>query len=167
MKTDARDVLLDFRTRFEQSGGDLRVDAYLAERGLSDDDLVADLIAADARLRRQRGERVRLEDYLDAMPDLATRTIPLDAAVEAALRSSIEEGDATVDAVDRLAASHPELRTLIQEAAVLGRLLPTTTQEGDAAAGEGPALDPGETIGEPMEDGRRRYLIRERIGACP
>ena len=165
MKTDARDVLLDFRTRFEESGGDLRVDAYLAERGLSDDDLVADLIAADARLRQQRGQRVRLEDYLDAMPDLATRTIPLDAAVEAALRSSIEEGDATIDAVDRLADTHTELRTLIQEAAVLGRLLPTTTREGHAAAGEGPAIEPGETIGEPMGDGRYRYLIRDRIGA--
>lgn len=164
MKPATRDVLLDFRTRFEQSGGDLRIDAYLRERGLTDDDALADLIEADARLRRRRGDRVRLEDYLSAVPDLATRTIPLDAALEASLRAAIDDGATTVEAVERLSAAHPALRTLIQEAAVLGRLLPTATIDGDAAD-SGPTFHPGDEIGEPMEDGRRRYLVRERLGA--
>ncbi|MFG0275290.1 MAG: serine/threonine-protein kinase [Phycisphaerales bacterium] len=162
MRPDPRDVLIDFRTRFEQSGGDLRIDAYLRERGLSDDDIIADLIAADARLRRERGVAVRLDDYLSAMPDLATRTIPLDAAVEASLRAALDGGATTIEAVDRLSEEHPALRTLIQEAAVLGRLLPTDTIGRDD---DGPTFQPGDEIGEPMEDGRRRYLIRERLGA--
>lgn len=163
MKADPHEVLIDFRTRFEQSGGDLRIDAYLRERGLADDDLIADIIAADARLRRERGAPVRLGDYLAALPDLATRTIPLDAAVEAALRSSLDDGASTIEAVDRLASEHPALRTLIQEAAVLGRLLPTDTLASRADAG--PTFQPGDEIGEPMEDGRRRYVVRERLGA--
>jgi serine/threonine protein kinase len=163
MKADPREVLIDFRTRFEQSGGDLRIDAYLRERGLNDDDLVADIIAADARLRRDRGAPVRLADYLAVLPDLAMRTIPLDAAVEAALRSSLDDGATTLEAVDQLSEEHPALRTLIQEAAVLGRLLPSGTHARDADAG--PTFRAGDEIGEPMEDGRRRYAIRGPLGA--
>jgi len=168
MSADAAGTIADFRRRFEQSGGDMTLEAYL-RRGSAEgaptgrralpDDALADLIAADAQLRRERGRRVQLDDYLSLAPDLTTRTVPLDAAIEAALRDEIERGAGTIEAVDLLSNRHPSLRTLIEEAAVLGRLLPASREEE-----QGPLLTPGEELGEAMEDGRRRFLVRERLG---
>lgn len=91
------------------------------------DDRLADLIEADAREQLGRGRGVTLERYMAAVPDLGSRAVALDAAIEFVLRSAALRGVKETAAAEELASRHPELRAAVHRAVLLGDVGPGPT----------------------------------------
>jgi hypothetical protein len=70
---------------------------------VADDDALAELIEADGRARITLKLTVPLSRYLDAVPDITCRPVPLDAAIDVTLRfmsaapPSVERGGRAAD----------------------------------------------------------------------
>jgi tRNA A-37 threonylcarbamoyl transferase component Bud32 len=142
MTTGGQSVFAALRALYEQPGGDVDFAQFVAGHDrLADDRLLADLIEAEGRIRMAGGLAVKLDRYLEAVPDLAQRITPLDAAIDVALRSAQQVGVPPEIAVDRLIAAHPGLDRQIRDAAVLDDALDpletwsTSTETGEAAPG--------------------------------
>lgn len=118
----------ELTARIVESGGAYRFADHIRLSRPSDDESLADLIQIDGRTRLAIGEQVRLSDYLDAMPDLESRPVSLDAAIEMSLRSLSDSSTPKNEAVRRLASEYPHLEAEIREAATLSNMLMATAQ---------------------------------------
>jgi hypothetical protein len=78
---------------------------------------LAELIEADGRLRLIRNRSVTLERYMDAVPQLPTRPIVLDAAIDVTLRAMSGSARISPKVVEQLAARFPAMAQAIREAA--------------------------------------------------
>ena len=132
----------------------------------ADDDLLADAIEADGRALLEEGAHVSLERYIRAVPDLERRPVPLDAALDIALRSAARARGAPrpepADA-DRVATAYPRLRAAILDALSLdGGLL--TTHQVRAPDRPEPLAGLPRDFGPLLIDGRERYTLNRLIG---
>jgi len=124
---------------------------------------LADLIEAEGRLRIRLNRPVPLDRYLEAVADLRTRPEPLDAAIDMALRSMARSGEADESAIELLIGAHPELEGAIREAAALSNALWSTARVQEHLA-LSTVKDLPCDFGPLMEDGVRRYELRELLG---
>ncbi len=146
-----------------------RGDADLAEfidgcRRMIGPDELAELIDADGRLRIDRGLPVTLSRYLDAVPDLASMPVALDAAIEFTLRSIGGDGTPPVAAVASLIAEYPTFERAIRAASLLSEAL-WSTEQVRADAGAPPGLTVPSDFGPALPSGQRRYELREALGS--
>src|SRR5262249_58710392 len=93
---------------------DLREFLRATDARTHDDDAIAELVDADGRERLRRGLAVDLDRYLVAVPGLATRRVPLDAAIEFSMRWLTASGLDAAAAASRLTARYPELAPAIR-----------------------------------------------------
>lgn len=140
--------------------------SVLREAGLSaaaNDEILAEVIDADGRLRLQQGLDVKLERYLGTIPDLEDRPDALDAALEAALRSMSGSSRISPKAVEALNQQFPRLASAIREAATLNAALLSTSSLRSRVAPR-PAKSLPCDFGPAMADGRRRYRLQKLLG---
>lgn len=143
--------------------GDLPFRRILDDFGVEDDDeSLAELIEADGRARLTLGKHVDLARYLEAVPGLEEREVPLDAAIDVTLRSLSAASRPTAEAVETLVANYPHLEDSIREAAALAEALWSTT--GLRARLESPPRTLPSDFGPRLPDGRRRYELRRLLG---
>ncbi len=135
----------------------------LESRGHRSDDDLATLIREHGRERLERGRRVELADYLDAIRGLESRRAPLDAAIDIALRARAGTARPDDGAVESLIREHPDLELPIREAAVLAHALWSTGDLGAAPSPEAVRELP-EDFGPTLDDGRARYTLTRRLG---
>jgi hypothetical protein len=131
-----------------------------------DDAELAELIEIDGRSRLEQGLECDLSRYRSAVPDLASRPISLDAAIDVSLRSlARRDGEHVpqVRHVDRLVADCPELAAPIRLAAVLGNQLLSTGGIAEIVPRRTPVRLPY-SIGQRLEDGRCRYELLRPLG---
>ena len=135
---------------------------------LRDDDLLADAIEADGRHMVARGQHVTLERYLRSVPDLESRSVPLDAAIDVALRSAasmrgVQRPD--VSDAEMVAGAYPRLRRAISDALSLDAGLMTTNQVHASPSRPEPLSGLPRDFGPLLVDGRERYTLTRLIGA--
>ncbi|MBX3357382.1 MAG: serine/threonine protein kinase [Phycisphaeraceae bacterium] len=153
-----------YRLRREGAGeGEINLAAFISEMEVADSDPLAEVIELDGQLRFDAGLAVDLERYLEAVPRLADRDVPLDAAIEYSLRALTARTGSMARAVEALTAKHPALASAIRDAAVLGEsvVLASDLAELDGT-GEVPEFPRG--FGPRLPTGRPRYVLRERLG---
>jgi hypothetical protein len=150
--------------RYATAAGDISFATLVAEyHAAADDERLAELIEADGRARLAVHRDVDLTRYLGAIPDLARRTVPLDAAIDVALRGLSRGPRPSQDAVRLLQSRFPELSAEISEAASLAEAIWSTT--GLRRRVEGPKRTlPGE-FGPAMPSGSARYELRQVLGS--
>lgn len=137
--------------------------AVLLTETLGDEGL-AELVFCDGRLRVLAGLPVELGRYLEIIPDLAYRSVPLDAAISVALRAETMAGVTLEDAEASIARAHPELAEPIAEAALLERVFASETVDVRAALGSS-MPEVGNPFGPSIGKGRLRYHLLRTIGA--
>ena len=133
----------------------------------ADDDRLADAIEMDGRDCIARGQQVTLDRYIRAVPDLVRRVVPLDAAIDVALRSSARSrGVPRPDSADaeRVSADYPLLRRAVIDALSLDAGLITTRQVHAPTRPE-PLAGLPRDFGPRLTDGRERYTLTRLIGA--
>ncbi|UCD74919.1 MAG: serine/threonine protein kinase [Phycisphaerales bacterium] len=130
---------------------------------IEDDAGVADLIEADGRLRLRSHLPVTLERYRRAIPDLARRSDPLDAAIDIALRAVARSSHTDEASVERLIAEHPDLKVAIRETAMLNNAL-FSTAAVRSQLGEAPTRDLPCAFGPVGEEGDHRYELQRLLG---
>jgi hypothetical protein len=138
-----------------------------AHADAADDDLLADAIEADGRALLEDGVPVPLDRYIHAVPDLERRPVPLDAALDIALRSTARARGAVrpePSDADRVAAAYPRLRRAIHDALSLDAGL-LTTQQVRAPERPEPLAGLPRDFGPLLADGRERYTLNRLIGA--
>jgi hypothetical protein len=128
----------------------------------TDDDAVADLIDADARLRLDRGMEVALSRYLEAIPELPGLPAALDTAIEMSLRSMVASGLSPAVAAAGLLQRYPGLASAIKTSSTLSQVLCSTEAVRRSLAAGDRVLPRG--MGPRLPDGRHRYELRELIG---
>lgn len=137
-----------------------------AKADAADDDLLADAIESDGRALLDEGVAVPLDRYIHAVPDLERRPVPLDAALDIALRSSARaRGGARPDPTDadRVAADYPRLKRAIHDALSLDAGL-LTTHQVQASERPEPLAGLPRNFGPYLADGRERYTLNRLIG---
>lgn len=108
------------------------------------------------------GVAIDLAYFLGAVPDLPKRALPLDAAIEAVLRSMRSAG-IPVDVAGRvLATSYPDLAEPIRTACLLEEAMRSTVSI--AAAVQGTPLSLPVAAGPAMPDGEPKYLLMQLLG---
>ncbi len=130
--------------------------------GAVGDDELADLICQDGRARRAQGQPVSLGRYLSMVPDLRERTVPLDAAISAALRGSVLDGASLKAAESQLIAQHPEIAQRIAESAMLEAAFGTSLSVVKVLLPE--SLQIPSDFGPMLHDGRPRYTLVKQLG---
>ncbi len=141
---------------FSQIARVLRVD-------LSDDGKAAELIEIDGRVRIAIGRFVDLGRYLETVPGLRGREVPLDAAIDVTLRSLSGSTKPTREAVDTLLANYPDLAAPIQEAASLAEAICSTSTLRNSLT-EPPRALPSD-FGPALSSGLTRFELRRLLGA--
>jgi predicted Ser/Thr protein kinase len=142
---------------------DVSFDRVIDGVNCRDDELLAEVIEADGRMRIARRLDVSLQRYLVAVPGLAARPVPLDAAIDVALRSMSRSSRIDPRTVQKLTAEYPHLQSAIHEAAVLNEAVWSTT--GLRQRVEAPPAKPVPCdFGPTMPNGRRRYELQELLG---
>ncbi len=163
MVSIANDAINALRRAQGENGGDVDLRYFLARFPDLGDDELADLIELDARERLRAGLPVELPRYLEAIPDLATRRVALDAAIEFALRSLSGSRHTKIEAVEALCESYPDLVPAISAAWFLNDALGSTT--GASSLVQPPVeLHLPASIGPLLPSGRQRYELRQRVG---
>src|SRR5687767_8582532 len=109
MVSIANDVMNALRRAHAERAGDVNLGHFLSRFGELGDDELADLIELDARERLRCGKQVDLPRYLNAIPDLNSRRVALDAAIEFALRSLSGSRHTKIEAVEALCEAYPDL----------------------------------------------------------
>ncbi len=127
------------------------------------DAALAELIEADGREQIEQGRAIELRRYLDAFPGLASRIVPLDAAVEVTLRSMRAYGSSPAEAARTLAGNYPELAEAIHDAAALADEIVRTSELGDRVEERPTRALPAE-FGPPLREGRARYELLALLG---
>ena len=153
----------DLKPFYERAGGEVAFATILDGLDIADDYFLAELIEADGRLRLERGLTVDLTRYLHAEKTLVDRKVPLDAAIDLALRSASGGLGITLAAITRLIQRHPEMEITIREATTLDAAVWSTTrvrQRGSAPPVKPVPMDFGPTLAS----GERRYLLQKFLG---
>ncbi len=138
----------------------------LERRNPADDAELADLIEQDGRWRLENDLPCDLARYRSAVPDLSTRPVSLDAAIDVSLRS-LARRDGCPAPMERhaecLLRSYPDLAGPIRLAALLGnQMLSTGAMAGVAPVRRTVSLP--RSVGPALEDGRRRYELLRSLG---
>ncbi len=150
--------------RYTSTAGDIPFEVLLAEYGvLDDDDQLAELIEADGRARIDVKRDVELSRYLAAIPGLASRSVPLDAAIDIALRGLSGGPRPSPEAVLLLQARYPELASGIAEAATLAQAIWSTT--GLRRRVDGPRRELPCEFGPQTSTGKARFELRRELGS--
>lgn len=155
------------RGTFEQlyASGDPGFSDLLAQADdAADDEALAELIELDGRMRIARGLPVSLQRYLDCLPDLESRPVALDTAIDVTLRSISGTSRLEPDAVESLAEQFPALAGPIREAAVLSEALWSTTGLRARFMPKSRRQTPCE-FGPRIASGQARYELRRLLGA--
>lgn len=133
---------------------------------LGDDDTLADEIEADGRRLIESSTYVDLNRYLSAVEGLEQRLVPLDAAIDIALRSRARASGrlkpAAPDA-EALINRHPTLRNAINDALAIGSNLVSTGRMRGLSA-PAPIADLPCDFGPRAPDGRARYTLTCLLG---
>ncbi|MBX3376789.1 MAG: serine/threonine protein kinase [Phycisphaeraceae bacterium] len=129
-----------------------------------DDDALSELIEVDGRLRISLRRPISMVRYLEAVPDLPRRELPLDSAIDVVLRSMSGGARPTSAAVAELKAQFPEMAVAIDEAAVLGRAVVSTTGVSQLVRSSPQRVVPDD-FGPIGEDGVPRYQLVELLGS--
>ena len=124
---------------------------------------LADLIDAEGRLRLRLKKSTLLDRYSSAIPDLASRPEPLDAAIDMALRSLARAGRADAELIHQLISVHPQFETAIRNAAALNNAIWSTRHVRQQVGAENSKELPSDW-GPRIESGQRRYELRELLG---
>ncbi len=154
------------RLSYQRRGADPDLREILARFPNLDDRQLADLIEADATIRLADGLAVELDRYLAAIPDLPSRALPLDTAIDYALRWLAPGGTQaiTVEAAEELIARYPALADPIREAVVLGQALESAAEQPAPAEAGAPAPELPRGFGPRMASRRPRYLLKKQLG---
>ncbi|HEX8877136.1 MAG TPA: serine/threonine-protein kinase [Phycisphaerales bacterium] len=135
-------------------------EARLQRVAVLDDDSLSDIIADEA----PRGPGLELSLFLRAVPDIRSRPVVLDCAIEVCLESrAILTGNLNA-AAEGLAGDYPELREEIEIACRLGSRMLSTTELVEKIANPEPLRLPLE-VGPSIGRGRRRYQLQQCLGA--
>ncbi len=164
MVSPRADGNVSLERRYASIVGDIPFETLLREYPVAaDDDELAELIEADGRARIAVRREVDLSRYLRAVPDLATRTVPLDAAIDVTLRGLSGSTRPSVEAVRLLQSRFPQLSESIAEAASLAQAMWSTT--GLRKRIEGPSREVPSDFGPRMPSGPARYELRRHLGS--
>ena len=148
---------------YDRSDSDVDLARFVQDHDISDDDALAELIETDGRMRLARGRDVELDRYIQSITNLPGRDVPLDAAIDVALRAMSSGGRADQSAVRTLIDRYPQFEQAIREAGVLSAALVSTAglraDMADRAVRDLPA-----EFGPGLLDGRARYELRELLG---
>jgi hypothetical protein len=150
--------------QYAQAPADLSFADVMAAYPVGSEDDLADLIELDGRQRIALGRPVELRRYLQAVADLNSSTVALDAAIDVTLRSMSQGRRPDTDAVRTLILNYPQFERAIRDAAVLGRSMLSTTDVYRAIEADLPARLPCD-FGPVLPDGRARYELQALIGA--
>lgn len=101
--------------------------------------------------------------FLRAIPDLESRPVALDAAIEVTLQSMRRSGAEGDEAAATLARNHPQLATAIRTAHALGEAMGSTTSLAYANSGK-ETFDLPFDIGPVQASGRPRYQLHQLLG---
>lgn len=127
------------------------------------DEALAELIELDGRIRISLGRSVDLERYLGAVLNLRQRPVPLDAAIDVALRALSGTGQPTEEAVHQLTERYPALAIPIREASLLGAAVWSTNGIRRQFEAASPRRLPCE-FGPVLPSGQRRYELKRLLG---
>ncbi len=133
----------------------------------ADDAGLAELIEADGRHLIKLGEPVDLERYFHAVPDLRSREVSLDAAIDVSLRSLSGSSNVTPQAVAALSKQWPDLLPAIRDAAMLNTAVWSTAGlQASIARPQAKTLpcEFGPLIASGSSAGQRRYQLQELLG---
>ncbi len=126
-----------------------------------DDQRLADAILEHAAARRVGGEPPRLRDYLEAVPDLRERPVPLDAAIEAVVGSGRSREPPGMSGIEALVRDHPDLESSIRDCVTLNTALCSTFELEALIRDRRP---PPDSVGPRLADGQRRYKLLRPLG---
>lgn len=101
--------------------------------------------------------------FLRTIPDLESRPVALDAAIEVTLQSMRRSGAEASEAAETLAREHPRLSAAIHTAHALGQAMGSTTQLAAASAGREPISLPFD-VGPIQAGGKPRYQLHQLLG---
>jgi serine/threonine protein kinase len=128
----------------------------------SNDYELSDAIDTDAAARQINGIEVSLTFYLSMVPNLPSREIPFDTAIDVTLKDRCVNGASLFDAAERLIEDFPEHSESILRSARMSSVFATSCLRSlaeDDRLGPVP-LELGPTVG----DGQRRYQLGREIG---
>lgn len=148
--------------QYAASSQDIRFESLVSGESLLDDDALAELIEADGRARLELGREVDLSRYLRVIPDLASRQVPLDAAIDVALRWMSASSRPRPDAVEAMVDRFPHLSSSIREAAALANAMWSTS--GLRSKLERPRREVPSDFGPRTAGGRPRFELRRVLG---
>ncbi|MGH7242140.1 MAG: serine/threonine-protein kinase [Phycisphaerales bacterium] len=131
----------------------LTASAYLADNELADA-IVENCASLDA---------LGLDIFLRAIPDLASRPVALDAAIEVTLQSMRRGGAEGDEAAATLARNYPLLASAIQTAHALGEAMVSTTSLAMSNSGRGVIVLPFD-VGPLQASGLPRYQLHQLLG---
>ncbi|MBL8874401.1 MAG: serine/threonine protein kinase [Phycisphaerae bacterium] len=133
--------------------------ALLAASSYQSDDELADVIVENC----SGIDSLSLETFLHAIPDLKTRPVALDAAIEVTLQSMRRSGAEGTEAVSELVRRHPALAQSIRTAYALGEAMVHTTSLAMANSGRDSIVLPFD-VGPPQPSGAARYQLHQLLG---
>lgn len=158
-------MTMSVERQYASTKGEIEFSALMERYGPPDgDDALAELIEVDGRARLALGKQVDLRRYLDAVPDLPSRPVPLDAAIDVTLRSLSKSSRPTPEAVETLTENYPHLAATIREAATLADAMWSTTGLRSRLE-SGPRRELPSSFGPRMPSGDRRFELRRLLGA--
>ena len=131
----------------------LAASSYLSDNELADV-IVENCGSVDA---------LTLDMFLRTIPDLNTRPVALDAAIEVTLQSMRRSGAEGDEAAEQLARSHPTLASAIRTAHALGEAMVTTTSLAMKSAGHEAITLPFD-VGPVQASGKPRYQLHQLLG---
>ena len=155
---------LDQFERLHARAGEVDLASFLRSNPALDDDTLAEIIELDARLRLDSGKHVDLNRYLATIPGIRNRLLPLDAAVDMALRALSGGSTPSPQAIQTLESRYPDLTEIIREAAQLADAICSTAAFGAQASPRPPRNLPCD-LGPHMADARARYQLTRALGS--
>ncbi|MBL8758055.1 MAG: serine/threonine protein kinase [Phycisphaerae bacterium] len=170
-KTDAQPPtgpgLLDAVRATYRAAGDADFTLIASRHSWTGPEDLADLIDADGRARLERGFEVTIGRYLRGEPRIADWPVPLDAAIDFALRWLVSKGLPEADAIARLKSHHPRFAQAIDAAREVGHALELTRMPSGLAgpAAAAPPLTLPCDVGPLSLMGKARYKLVRKLGA--
>lgn len=153
------------RLSYQRKGGEPNLAEILARFSGIDDRQLAEFIETDARIRLAAGRAVELDRYLNAIPDLPSRPLPLDVAIDYALRWLSPGGAPAAEVAEELIARYPHLEDPIREAFVLGQALDSAAEHPAPGTGtQSDTPDLPRAFGPRLQSRRPRYLLKKQLG---
>lgn len=108
-------------------------------------------------------DALELELFLQAIPDLRSRPVALDAAIEVTLQSMRRSGIEGDEASEQLIGRYPALAAAIRTAHALGEAMLSTTSLAMNSAGREAITLPFD-VGPVQTSGRPRYQLHQLLG---